>query len=118
MKHTLLFFAILFTCAFADGQSFLKGIIIDAESNKPVPYVSIGVIGKAAGTEANVNGEFDITLDDKTNDNDTIRFSSIGYESSDYLIADLEAKQAKAPITITLKKTIMIVRQNCIFGFG
>jgi CarboxypepD_reg-like domain len=106
MKHTLLFFAILFHCAFADGQFYLKGIIIDVESNRPVPYVSIGVIGKATGTVANVNGEFELILDDKINDNDTIRFSSIGYESSDYSMAGLKTKQANAPVTITLKKTV------------
>lgn len=55
----------------------LKGIVIDSETNKPVPFVNIGVLDKNIGTVSDINGKFSLTL----KESETVRFSSIGYES-------------------------------------
>lgn len=61
-------------------------------NKKPVPYVNIGVPGGKYGTISNVHGEFSINLDN-IKVIDTIRFSSIGYNSKDFTKQDLLKKE-------------------------
>lgn len=63
------------------GAQQIKGIIISAENNEPLPYVSIGVIGTTYGTVSSLQGEFELFLPETIQPTDSIRFSSIGFAS-------------------------------------
>jgi hypothetical protein len=106
MKSSLFFALSLINCSLIFAQSSFKGVVIDAENNQPVPYVSIGIINKADGTVSNVKGEFEINLDAKVANDDTLKFSSVGYESKAFLVGDLKQKFKNTSLGISLKKSI------------
>jgi hypothetical protein len=87
MKKLLVIICLLSKTVFADN---ISGLIIDAQSGKPVDYVSIGISGKNKGTVSDYNGKFSIHLTADFN-NDTLRFSKIGYNSNWILISELKA---------------------------
>lgn len=70
--------ALYFLSIFAGSVSAqnLKGVVIDAGTNQPVPFVNIGVLDKNIGTVSDINGKFNLSLVGE----ETVRFSSIGYE--------------------------------------
>jgi hypothetical protein len=114
MKYALFFIIIFFSGSIAFAQNVLKGDVIDTETNKPVPYVSIGVISKPDGTVSNARGEFEITLDAKITDTDTLVFSSIGYQSKAFLVGDLKKEFKETPLSISLKKSVYELKQVVI----
>jgi hypothetical protein len=60
---------------------YFKGTIISSDKGAPIPYATVGVIGKPIGTVADNNGKFILVID-KQNivSNDTIAISCVGYE--------------------------------------
>jgi hypothetical protein len=78
----LIFF--LFVNGRAFGQTF-SGQVLSDETKTGLGYVNIGIIGRNIGTVANQSGNFSIDLDNSYN-NDSLRFSMIGYESKVFLV--------------------------------
>jgi hypothetical protein len=53
-------------------------------------FVNIGIINKTIGTVSDKNGSFTLIINEnQLNNNDSIRFSMIGYHSKSYLVFDL-----------------------------
>ncbi|WP_166727727.1 carboxypeptidase-like regulatory domain-containing protein [Mucilaginibacter gilvus] len=86
MKY--LFFVCLFSSFsfFANAQLF-EGIVKDAKTNQLLPYVNVGIIGKATGTVSDTDGKYSIAL--TGHDADSLRISMVGYRPQSFLIADL-----------------------------
>jgi hypothetical protein len=101
---------------YAFSQSVLSGTIVDMDSNGAVPYVSIGITGKPIGTVANNLGVFDFLLNDQLNDRDTIKFSSIGYESKGFTIGELRERSKTAALIITLKRSLSQLKQVVVLS--
>jgi CarboxypepD_reg-like domain len=57
-------------------QKQLSGQVVDASDGSPLPGVSIVIKGTTKGVASDVNGEYQITV----NEQDTLVFSSIGFE--------------------------------------
>lgn len=70
----------------SNAQNIIKQVI-DNKNNVPIPYVNIGIVGKNVGTVSDNNGRFQLELDNKYNC-DSLRFSSIGYESLNIRVED------------------------------
>ncbi len=83
IKTRLLFF-VLFFPGFVFGQT-KTGKVLSDETNTGIAYVNVGVIGKDIGTVSDATGNFSLNLD-KIYDNDSIRFSIIGYKSKALLV--------------------------------
>ncbi len=83
MKSLLLFFICLLSHSLC-GQTTIDGIIKNANTKDPVPYVNIGILNRNKGTVSNEKGEFALEIP-KTFTNDTIRISSIGYSTKHYV---------------------------------
>jgi len=66
------------------GQITADGIIKNAQTNEPVPYVNIGILNRAKGTVSNEKGEFSLEIPTEFI-NDTIKVSSIGYETKIFI---------------------------------
>jgi hypothetical protein len=98
----LLAFSLFFTLF--SYSSFFSGNTINSKTKKPVEYVNIGIVGKNIGTVADENGKYKIDLDSKY-DNDTLRFSCIGYSSFSIKVADF--KKLKSDILLEEKITEM-----------
>lgn len=59
------------------AQQVITGKVIDADTGKPIAFVSIGIVGAAAGTSSNQEGEFALQSFPQAQ----IKFSCIGYQS-------------------------------------
>ena len=114
MKISIWITVILIQSLHAYAQNKLTGVVIDDNDHKPVPYVSIGVTSTPNGTVSNDVGAFSITLDNKVTNNDTLKFSSIGYRSEAFLISDLKERFKDGPLTISLKKSVSQLKQVSI----
>ncbi|MFB6456782.1 carboxypeptidase-like regulatory domain-containing protein [Chitinophaga sp. Hz27] len=69
------------------GMVLLKGKIVAAD-NEPIPYVNLGIPACNSGTVSGEDGTFLLRVS-KALLNDSIRISSIGYQSRSYLVKDL-----------------------------
>jgi hypothetical protein len=74
-----------------------KGRILSGPTGSGIGYVNVVIVGKAIGTVSDVNGNFSILLD-KISNNDSIRFSIIGYESKTLTAGQLKADSTKTII--------------------
>lgn len=116
MKCFLFFMLLLCNCSFTFAQSTFKGVVTDEESNQPVPYVGIGIINKANGTVSNIAGEFKIDLDARVTNDDTLKFSSIGFESKAFLVGELKNKFKDGSLSISLKKSVNQLKQVIVYS--
>jgi hypothetical protein len=110
MKYILILL-VLTQSILAYGQATITGVVIAADDNKPVEYVSIGVTSKPNGTVSNIDGLFSITLTPEVTGNDTLKFSSIGYQGEAFLIKDLRERFKNGPLTILLHKSFTQLKQ-------
>jgi hypothetical protein len=71
----------------------LKGVVINAETETPIPYVNIWVENQNIGTSSNRKGAFTLKVDGIK----TLVFSAIGYQtkriSSDSILSTVKLKQ-------------------------
>lgn len=84
----------------------IQSTVLDFNTREPIPFVNIGILGKNHGTVSDAHGHF--TLDIPQTEiapNDTLRFSSIGYQKLDFLVKDL----ATLPKEIKLQKTTLLL---------
>ena len=66
----------------------LKGLINDKETNKPLAYVSIGLLEKPLGTISDSNGNYILTIFEE-NKTDTIQLSLVGYTTKRFLVSEM-----------------------------
>lgn len=45
-----------------DGKIVLKGVVQDARTNEPIPFVNIGLLGTVAGVASDVDGRFELVI--------------------------------------------------------
>lgn len=84
------------------GQNY-SGTVIDKQTNIPIEYVSIGIIGKDIGTVSDEKGAFIFDINNQYNQ-DSIMFSCIGYES---LIMNVSAYKKEETRTIILEQKVI-----------
>ena len=92
IKTGLLFF-VLFIPGVIFGQ-LREGKVLSGKTNLGIGYVNVGIIGRNIGTVSDDSGNFKINLDNIYN-NDSIRFSMIGYESKTFLISQFKENSTK-----------------------
>ncbi len=66
-----------------------KGKVICSETNSGIGYVSIGIVGKNVGTVSDQEGNFSLNID-QAYDNDSLRFSMIGYVPKYLLVSQFK----------------------------
>lgn len=78
----LLFCFIFFLVPSVYSQQDYKGVVLDANSKEPLPYVNIGIVDKGIGTVSDEEGKFHLNLNrELLGDDDRILFSSLGYQT-------------------------------------
>ena len=103
----------------------LKCTVLSRETNSWIGFVNIGIVGKNIGTVSDEFGNFMINLDN-IYDNDSIRFSMIGYESKSFLVSHLKEdfkedsiiKTYLTPKNYTLPEIKVIYRKPKIIRLG
>ena len=80
-----LFYSICFSlfCFIANSQKILKGVVLDAEKNKPIPNASVFLNTTSFGTVTNGEGNFELSIPNGRFD---LIVSSIGYETHNQTI--------------------------------
>ncbi len=117
MKHAVLLTIFLVQNLYAFSQQKLTGFVTDATDGKPVPYASIGITRTPDGTISGAGGAFSITLTKGITDNDTLKFSSIGYQSKSFLVGELKNKSQSGPLAVLLYKSVNQLKQvNVVSG--
>jgi len=85
MKFSFLFILTILTHPLASAQIF-EGKVVEENYINAIKYARIGILHAHVGTVANDEGYFSIDLTEFS-DNDTIRFSAIGFENMEFLIS-------------------------------
>ena len=92
-----------------------SGIVLSTETQAGIGFVNIGIIGKNIGTVTDIKGNYSLKLD-KIYDNDSIRFSVIGFESGTYLVRDFRNDSTNTiylkPVTYQLKEVKVNYRRH------
>lgn len=112
-KAVLLFLLILPVLNW--GQQ-ISGRVSDQKTGETIPYVNVGVVGGDRGTVSDESGYYllDLTGADSTS---ILRFSFIGYESHDIVIADIgdfssfSAQVQLTPMVIPMKEVVVFPRE-------
>ena len=91
MRSIILLAAFLITFL-ANAQQTIVGKVLDSISGNVLPYVNIGISGKATGTVSDQQGNFKLKLNNLINDNDEITFESAGFKTVTYKVSSLKEK--------------------------
>ncbi|ANE52558.1 carboxypeptidase-like regulatory domain-containing protein [Flavisolibacter tropicus] len=99
MKYLfLLLFVSLSYSSYA--QTVLKGVVVEQETNKPVPAASVFLNNTSVGTTTNGQGYFELTMPSGKFD---LIVSSIGFETHNQTIS---ANEIALPLTIKLQPKV------------
>lgn len=88
----LVFFLVLAAVAPTLAQT-ISGRVTDAKTGQSLPFVNIGVVGRALGTVSNEQGQYELAFREKLAD-DTVRVSYLGYRPLLLTLRQLRARPA------------------------
>jgi len=91
------------------AQNEIEGIVQDSETKTPIPYVNIGIVRKNIGTVSDGEGKFNLRYPSALA-NDTIKLSSLGYETKSISVKDFLSK-LEISSTIELKPEIIALNE-------
>lgn len=97
IKAAILIFLLI--CPFSVFSQCYSGRVLSGETNNGIGFSSIGIIGTNIGTVSDQNGFFTLNVDESYN-NDSLRFSMIGFEP---LSLNVKKFKESAGKIITLK---------------
>lgn len=75
------------------GQTY-RGKIFDKNSNNEIEFVEIGILNHEIGTISDIDGKYSIDITN-SNPEDTIRFSHVGYQYTDFKVSEFKDKVNK-----------------------
>jgi len=107
IKRLFLAAIIILQSLFANAQVF-DGLIKDAKTDEPLPYVNVGVIGKSVGTVTGTNGRYQLKL--AGHDADSLKISMIGYNALTYRVSDF-LKNANSHKILLLQPSVTTLKE-------
>ena len=87
----ILFFS--FFASFTFAQTIIRGVVRDAKSGDPLPFVGVAIKGTTTGTTTDVQGHYEL----QTSENVTkIQFSFLGYQTliKDFVVGQTQTMDA------------------------
>lgn len=102
-KLSLFLWFLIAQHVFSQQGDYVNGQLLDSISNEPVPFATIRLKDRTLGVISNADGGFKIPLQFKEY-GEIIEISSMGYQSKDVLIEELEEAHRKI---IVLKPGVM-----------
>ena len=111
LKSIFIFFIFVSSNCFAQFKTY-DGILKDIENNQPLAYVNIGIVDKNTGTVSDINGKYELNLDDKF-DNEILRISMIGYITQILKVKDFKENIIKNNI-FYLEKSVASLKEVVI----
>jgi len=90
----------------------VKGIVLDVETNRPLAYVSVGVLNKPEGTLTDTLGNFNFHISQE-NVADTLQISLVGYFPKKITVKDfVESKENTIKLSIKITELAEVVLTN------
>lgn len=113
--RTMLVFMLFSISCFSQQQEFIKGKVLDSNTEEPIAFATIRSKNEAIGVISNMDGTFNIPERFKTY-GDTLEVSSMGYKSREILISTLSKDKAHKiylrPSIIGLTEVIVKAKRN------
>lgn len=103
MAHKYFFTFILIICLGYCSAQTISGIVVDNANSESIPFVNIGLKGKGIGTVSDIDGNYRLIIP-ALNNQDTIIFSCIGYESLAIKVNDFMQRYGEKENKIILVK--------------
>jgi hypothetical protein len=100
---------IYFLCSLSANAQTITGLVKDAETNEPLPGVSITVKGSSKGTLTNVKGEFSLNI---PNEKTLLVFSFVGY-----IAKEIEAGNT-TKLIVSLQQDSQALDEVVVVGYG
>lgn len=94
----IIFILLLFLSTISNGQE-LKGKVVD-ESNQPLPFVSIRIVGTTQGTQTDLSGEYKLSLEN----NSEVVFYCVGFEEYKFTTNGGEFNLTMKPKSVEVKE--------------
>ncbi|WP_439185351.1 carboxypeptidase-like regulatory domain-containing protein [Carboxylicivirga taeanensis] len=66
----------------------IKGRVVDAETNQPVEFANIGVVGTYLGTATDFSGNYELVIDNSFA-NHKVQISAVGYKVKEFTVDEL-----------------------------
>lgn len=89
MKKIIIIIALILP-TLLQGQSILRGVILNKTSKEPIPFVAIGIEGTSTGTVSEESGKFQLDLSSVSPSNMKILVTSLGFEDASYEVNALQ----------------------------
>jgi hypothetical protein len=115
-QYLLILFLLTWFLPNVNGQDapqntiLLTGMVLDANSREPLPYVSVQVTNTLYGTATGVNGQFSIFI----NPGDTVQFSFVGYADANFIMPLAINSRTYSLIQLMRQKS-MILEEVVVF---
>ena len=107
VSFSILCLTILFFPGIFYGQTSIKGIVSDADTGLPLPYVNIGFVERGLGTVSEENGTFNFYFDSSTlSATDTLKVSYLAYKDFKLPFSEV-AVNGSNPMEIKLDPDIL-----------
>lgn len=116
MRSNLLISVLLFA-SFSytiQAQDIYKGKTVNVNTQKPIDFVNIGVLGKNTGTCSQVSGSYQLDLTG-VNEKDTLIFSLIGYGADTVIVGDYKKKYKSKVAIIFLSPLALPYQEKLIY---
>lgn len=114
----LIFLFLCYSLQLTAQRTVINGMVIDAETLKPVPFVNIGFQHSTVGTISEIDGSFYLSVPSSASITDTLLFSSIGYEIESFYIQKGITRELEVhliPTSILLDEVIVRPGENPAF---
>lgn len=122
MKSATLIFKMLSIIAYllfasksiAQDNFEINGTVLDQNTNKPIPYANVYIKETFIGTVSNTSGEFTILVPKRHTDK-VLVISSIGYQSSNNIISDINLDAQELIVELKTSPYVLneVVVTNC-----
>ncbi len=111
----VVFFTLKINAQLKDNNDVIQysGVVVTGDSLKPVPFVHIRILGTSLGTVSSVNGFFSFVA----YKGDTVSFSSVGYKTSYYYIAD-SLENDRYSLFQMLQNDTMLLTESVIYPWA
>ncbi len=84
----MLLFLLMITNGLLAQNIIIKGRVVDAETNNPVEFANIGVVGTYMGTASDFDGYYELTVGESFI-NYKVQISAVGYQPKEFTVDEL-----------------------------
>ncbi|HET8859550.1 TonB-dependent receptor [Marivirga sp.] len=107
-KKLQLILLLIFIVTSVKAQVELKGKVTDADTNQPIPGVSIKIVGSDRGTVTDLEGTYTLSIEEEA----SLSFSFIGYKTQTVDV------NGQSTINIQLEEDIETLDEVVVVGYG